>query len=137
MSKLFLVPPLLLLLLLPFQGSFQSYLASQKCQMNQLSANSTCYCDNIQEKIGIDLDETCCCIKPDNKAKLNTNLAVEVKPIFFGLVLDLVFSITYPLSKKHNVIENYFVFYSTRLSTIKTIDYWAPPIYQQNCSLRI
>jgi hypothetical protein len=137
MSKIpfFLILPLLLLL--PFGNVYHSYLTNQACQISQLETNSSCDCDSMQGQMVIAQDDSCCCVKPSKSVPTEINFLLDAKPIVFEFALGFEFSTPYDLTKKLNVIDNYATYYSSGISSTEKFEYYSPPIYQQNCSLRI
>ena len=137
MSKIYILLVLPLLLLLPFGNTYQKYLANQTCQMNQMSESCTCSCDHMKEQIAIDQSESCCCIKLDDSKMQKADYVAEVKPVVFETDLDFHFTDPFQLTKKSNIIQNYSLYYSLGFSSTETLIDYSPPIYLQNCSLRI
>ena len=137
MYKFLAILLLPLLMALPISDACRTYFFAQNCQTGPKAAIDVCGCSSMEGKINALQDNSCCCATSDHKDKENVPLLSDSKPIELNFTSGFEFAEPFDLAKKINIIENYTSYFSAGISTSENLVLYAPPIYQQYCSLRI
>lgn len=122
------------LLALPIGGAIYDCISNQNCQEypQELSDSCCCTTETIQNS-----DNSCCCAKSKPNNSDNISYITVSNNTEFSIDLQFDFFASFDVVKKISYFNTSNIYDSNDILPTEKFIFYFPPIYQQNCSLRI
>ena len=122
------------ILALPIVGAIHDYISSQNCQEWPQELRDSCCCASKTTPIQ---ENSCCCAKSKPKSSDNISYVTVYKTTEYSFDLSFDFLATFVDEKEKNDFVYNRINFSADIIPSDNFVFYFPPIYQQNCSLRI
>lgn len=134
MKKILAIILLPLLLALPIGEASYAFTSSQNCQELPQEIIDSCSCATMSSQ---GQDDSCCCATSTPTDGKSISLISETRINEFCFDIQFDFFASFEVVKKTDIFGNHNQYLPTNNINSYEFVYFSPPIYQQNCSLRI